>query len=125
MDVLINDICLTFFLIFLGLTYFSRPNFPSKTMPKTIFRLIAFTVILGSTTAISNDNFAKKILSSQPQADRDGDGVLSASEEAAVVQGEARAGGHRQRIGRREGEGEREEEGLSPPSKYNCGGTDS
>ena len=55
-------------------------------MPKTIFRLIAFTVILGSTTAISNDNFAKKILSSQPQADRDGDGVLSASEEAAVVQ---------------------------------------
>lgn len=55
-------------------------------MPKTTFRLMACTVILGATTVIANDDFAKKILSSQPQADRDGDGVLSASEEAAVVQ---------------------------------------
>ena len=42
--------------------------------------------LLGFTTAISNDDFAKKILNSHPQADRDGDGVLSESEQATVVQ---------------------------------------
>ena len=55
-------------------------------MHKTIFRFIAITALLGFTTAISNDDFAKKILNSHPQADRDGDGVLSDSEQAAVVQ---------------------------------------
>ncbi len=55
-------------------------------MHKPIFRFIALTVLLGFTTAISNDDFAKKILNSHPQADRDGDGVLSDSEQTAVVQ---------------------------------------
>ena len=53
---------------------------------KTIFRFIALAALLGFTTATSNDDFAEKILDSQPQADRDGDGVLSDSEQAAVVQ---------------------------------------
>ena len=55
-------------------------------MHNTIFRFIALTALLGFTTATANDDFAKKILNSHPQADRDGDGVLSDSEQAAVVQ---------------------------------------
>lgn len=55
-------------------------------MHKPIFRFIAMIALLGFTTAISNDDFAKKILNSHPQADRDGDGVLSESEQATVVQ---------------------------------------
>ena len=55
-------------------------------MPKPILTLIAFTALLGSTAAISNDEFSRKILSANPQADRDGDGVLSDLEQAAVVQ---------------------------------------
>ena len=55
-------------------------------MPKTIFRFIVITALVGFTTASSNDDFAKRILSSHPQADRDGNGVLSDSEQAAVVQ---------------------------------------
>ncbi len=55
-------------------------------MPKTIFSFIVITAFFGFTTAISDDDFAKQILSSHPQADRDGDGVLSDSEQAAVVQ---------------------------------------
>ena len=54
-------------------------------MPKTIFSFIVITAFFGFTTAISDDDFAKKILSSHPQADRDGDGVLSESEQSAVV----------------------------------------
>lgn len=57
-----------------------------RIVHKTIFRFIALTVLLGFTTATSNDDFAKKILNSHPQADQDGDGVLSDSEQAAVVQ---------------------------------------
>ena len=57
-----------------------------RIVHKPIFRFIAMISLLGFTTAISNDDFAKKILNSQPQADRDGDGVLSESEQAAVVQ---------------------------------------
>ena len=55
-------------------------------MHNTIFRFIALTALLGFTTATANDDFAKKILNSHPQADRDGDGVLTDSEQAAVVQ---------------------------------------
>ena len=55
-------------------------------MHNTIFRFIALTALLGFTTATANDDFAKKILNSHPQADRDGDGVLSDSEQATVVQ---------------------------------------
>ena len=54
-------------------------------MHNTILRFIALTALFGFTTVISNDDFAKKILSSHPQADRDGDGVLSDSEQSAVV----------------------------------------
>ncbi|MCP4942698.1 MAG: alpha/beta hydrolase fold domain-containing protein [Planctomycetaceae bacterium] len=55
-------------------------------MSNVFLRLIAVTTMLGTAVAVSNDDFAQKILSANPKADRDGDGMLSASEQAAVVQ---------------------------------------
>ena len=55
-------------------------------MPKIYFSFLVFTTLLGTASAVSNDDFAQKILSTNPQADRNGDGVLSAPEQAAVVQ---------------------------------------
>ncbi len=55
-------------------------------MSNVFFRFMAVTAMLVSVSAVSNDDFEKKILRSNPKADRDGDGVLSASERAAVVQ---------------------------------------